>query len=78
MLKGGNDMPESLAAAYVKCPFFHKTDKLKITCEGPHDDCQCLNQIYKSNNGRDKQLKLYCQDQYEKCEIYRMLVEAKY
>lgn len=71
-------MPESLAAAYVKCPFFHKTDKLKITCEGYHDDCKCTNQIYINNKARDKQLELFCQDKYENCEIYRMIKEAKY
>lgn len=71
-------MSESMAAVYVKCPFFKKAEKMKITCEGPHDDCQCLNQIYKNNNARNKQLKIFCQNEYKKCEIYRMIEEAKY
>nr|DAF33449.1 MAG TPA: hypothetical protein [Caudoviricetes sp.] len=68
----------SYSEVNVKCPFFLRCDKQKISCEGPYDDCKCLNQIFKSTAGRNKQLEIFCNCNFEKCEIYRMICEAKY
>ena len=69
---------ENYAAVNVKCPFFKKTGKQEISCEGPYDGCDSVKQIYTNNSERNKQLKIFCECDYEKCEIYRMILSSKY
>jgi hypothetical protein len=58
----------------VRCPFFRSSGKRKITCEGITDDCTTtLN--FSSHEKRDIQCRVFCDDKYEYCEIYRMLRE---
>lgn len=68
----------SYSEVNVKCPFFLRCDKQKISCEGPYDGCKCLNLIFSKNSDRDKQMEIFCNSHYDKCEIYRMIYEAKY
>lgn len=67
------------AQADVQCPFFKFDDmKLKrIVCEGFVDKSSmaliyCLRRDYRT------QLEVFCCEHYKKCEIYRMLMAAKY
>lgn len=60
--------------ADVKCPFFLSSSKRTISCEGITDDCTTtLN--FSSREKRNAQLRIFCADKYEYCEIYRMLEE---
>lgn len=69
-------MPTMYEDVDVKCPFFRSSGKRKLTCEGITDDFTIsLNFIT-----RDKKClhcKIFCNEHFEKCEIYRML-EEKY
>ena len=63
----------------VQCPFF-KFDDLKrkrIVCEGIVDKSN-LALIYCRRKDYDTQLGVFCSEHYKKCEVYRMLMEAKY
>lgn len=71
-------MKQDYLAETIKCPFFQNLSKQKITCEGPYDDCVAISQVYQTNENRNKQVKLFCGGDFEKCEVYRMIVEAKY
>ncbi len=67
------------AQADVQCPFF-KFDEWKqkrIVCEGFVDDSS-LALIYCRRQDYDAQLTIFCCDHYKKCEVYRMLMAAKY
>ena len=63
----------------AQCPFF-KCDEAKtrrITCEGIVDK-STLALTYRRKRDFDTQLGVFCCEYYKKCEIYRMLMEAKY
>lgn len=62
----------------VQCPFYKYDDgKQRITCEGLVDNSS-LALIYHRKNDYEMQIDTFCCEHYRKCEIYRMLMEAKY
>ena len=62
----------------VQCPFYKFDDgKYRITCEGLVDDSS-LALIYHRKHDYQTQINVFCCNHYKKCEVYRMLVEAKY
>lgn len=65
--------------ADVQCPFY-KFDDCKgkrIICEGIVAE-STLTLTYYWKKGYEKQLGVFCCEHYKNCEIYRMLMEAKY
>ena len=69
---------ESYAQAYVNCPFYHRDDnRCQLTCEGILDG-STLCQNFRRKEDLQTQLRVFCCEYYKKCEIYRMLMEAKY
>lgn len=67
-------MPHGRIAALVKCPFFKKEEGIVITCEGIVDNSSIkLCFTYKAQ--KNLQSKTFCQKDYQKCEVYRMLME---
>ena len=68
----------SYTQVYVKCPFYHRDDaRSSITCEGFMDD-MIIKLQYRKKADLKQQLKVFCCEHYEKCEIYRAIMEAKY
>ena len=67
------------AQADVQCPFFKfdEDKKNRIVCEGIVDKSS-LALIYCRRKDYYAQLSVFCCEHYKKCEIYRMLMEAKY
>ena len=65
--------------ADAQCPFFkfHEEKKKRIVCEGFVDN-SCLALIYGRNRDCYTQLSVFCCEHYKKCEVYRMLMAAKY
>ena len=62
----------------VQCPFFKYDDgRSRITCEGVMDDTS-LAMIFHRREDYGIQIRVFCCEHYEKCEIYRMLMENKY
>ena len=61
--------------SFVRCPFFLRDDgKRRIVCEGIMDDSSiCL--TFRYDNLFKRQVETFCCKYYERCEIYRMLVE---
>lgn len=59
---------------YVRCPFFHCGDERKISCEGITDGCITTLEF---NSKEKKRLhrRIFCNERYTNCEIYRMLEE---
>ncbi len=63
----------------IKCPFFKNIKKgTTIICEGPYDGCTGISLSHETKGEMDKQRKLFCCDRYQNCEIYRMIMAAKY
>ena len=68
-----------MAQAEARCPFF-KFDEYKknrIVCEGLVEKSS-LALIYCRKTDYDTQLRVFCCEHYKKCEVYRMILEAKY
>lgn len=63
----------------AQCPFF-KSDvgtQRRILCEGIVDK-STLALSFNRKKDYETQLIVFCCEHYKKCEIYRMLMEAKY
>lgn len=62
----------------VQCPFYRYDDgKQRITCEGLVDNSS-LALIYQKRRDYETQISVFCCEHYKRCEVYRMLMEAKY
>lgn len=65
----------SYRQAYVQCPFYKFDDgKRRITCEGIIDDSS-LALIYHNRRDYETQIDVFCCMHYEKCEVYRLLID---
>ena len=65
----------SYRQVYVKCPFYKKDDgKRSITCEGLVDRSSILLQ-YILKKDFEMQMDVFCCQHFEKCEVYRVLME---
>lgn len=67
------------AQTYVQCPFFKfdVANQKRIVCEGFVDE-STLALIYCRKKDYITQLEVFCSEHYKKCEVYRMLMKAKY
>lgn len=62
----------------VKCPFYLKDNgKSRIRCEG-FADGSSMEWIFTRKPDYDMQITAFCCERYEKCEIYRALMQEKY
>lgn len=63
----------------AQCPFYRFDDfqRRRISCEGIVDK-STLALYFQRKRDYEKQLSVFCCEHYKKCEIYRMLMEAKY
>lgn len=60
---------------YVKCPFYRRDDgKANIVCEGCGESRSVV-LLYRYKSELLKQLQLFCCEHYQKCEIYRAIME---
>ena len=65
----------SYRQAYVQCPFYKFDDgKRRITCEGIIEDSS-LALIYHNKQDYETQIDVFCCEHYEKCEVYRLLID---
>lgn len=65
----------SFKQADVKCPFYKFDDgKRRITCEGIIEDSS-LALIYHKKVDYETQIDVFCCEYYEKCEVYKLLME---
>lgn len=69
----------SIGKADAQCPFYKFDDckNKRIVCEGIVDQ-STLALTYLNRDDYDMQLFVFCSEHYKNCEIYRMLMEAKY
>jgi hypothetical protein len=65
-------------AKNVQCPFYRASERKGgyIRCEGIAGARNVL-LIYRSERQRIKQMEIFCQNCYDRCEIYRAIVESK-
>ena len=65
--------------ADAQCPFYKFDDdrKRRIICEGLVDN-STLALTYRQREDYSTQLGVFCCEHFKKCEVYRMLMEAKY
>lgn len=64
-------------AAMVLCPFFRAHSKTQIGCEGMTDGMTII-LAFRDSEGLDTQERIFCRQHYERCEIYRAIMAAKY
>ena len=68
----------SYKQVHVKCPFYRRDDcQTKLTCEGIVDD-STLNWNFRRKEDMLQQMDIFCCAYFKNCEVYRMLMEAKY
>ena len=67
----------SMWCCKVECLFYKRIDKNSIICEGVAED-SCLITSFRFKKGMDQQMRIFCCEHYKNCEIYRMLMDAKY
>lgn len=62
----------------VRCPFYKSDDgRGRITCEGLIDQSS-LTLSYRQRGDYEIQIGVFCSGCYDRCEVYRMLMENKY
>lgn len=67
-------MPREYDCRYAQCPFFISSGKTNVLCEGITDDCT-INLKFKSARKRTSHRKIFCNDKYQYCEIYSILIK---
>ncbi len=60
------------------CPFARGETATSISCEGFIDDVAVLTAVYSSGRAKATQKRIFCDRDYQKCEVYRMIMDAKY
>ena len=70
-------MSTPFRSADVLCPFYRNEGNRALTCEGVAPGSVII-QRFRSNRGFEIQHETFCCKKYDFCEIYRMLMEAKY
>lgn len=63
-----------LGASRIICPFFRHHAPTQIGCEGITEHC-VINIVFDSKAARDQQEKIFCEDRFKWCEIYRAIAE---
>ena len=71
-------MKRTYAIAEVKCPFFKWVEGKTICCEGCYAGCKGIILDHDTKKDMEKQKFIFCSDNFEYCEVYRMICEAKY
>ena len=61
---------------YAKCPFYisDSSKNKRIVCEGITDGCRII-LAYRNSRKKEQQKRVFCDEAYQNCEIYRMLME---
>ena len=57
---------------FVKCPFYRLDQGSSVGCSGITDDSNITVRFH-TRAGLDTQMKVFCQKQYDHCEVFRML-----
>lgn len=69
-------MPRQYDNELAKCPFFLMSGKKDIVCEGIVAGCS-VKLMFVEERKRTRYRVRFCDTQYEKCELYKVL-ERKY
>ena len=64
----------SLWESQIGCPFYKNDEKLQIVCEGI-GEARSLILSFRYTQERNRQIRLFCAGCYEKCEVFRMIME---
>lgn len=68
----------SYIQADVGCPFYRYDDgRRTVACEGVTDG-SIISQRYRRRSDWECQVRTFCCEHWQKCEVYRMLMENKY
>lgn len=62
----------------VLCPMYIGDGPIEICCEGPFDLCPRVTLSFRNRNACEQHMTLFCDKDYCCCEVYRMVMEAKY
>jgi len=70
-------MPTNEASSSILCPFRRSHTGKTLCCEGPIDGCT-VTLTFTDPAQRVLHQKIFCRARYQCCEIFRMVMEAKY
>ena len=62
---------------YVVCPFFRGYTPTTLRCEG-FDDGVGTTSTFPNRARQTQHMEIFCYKHYEKCEVFRMVMDAKY
>lgn len=71
------DRPNTCMMRDCRCPFMEDMRGKCITCEGPMGDAS-VTLRFRTQLRMERHAETYCKQRYEYCEIYRMVMAAKY
>lgn len=71
-------MATSSRSKLVRCPFYRFDDgKISIGCEGVTGGSRLTLHFQKRQEWM-QQMQIFCECRYECCEVYRIIMEARY
>ena len=62
---------------FVNCPFFRNYSPDVIRCEGIMDGTG-ISISFRDKEDHRRHMSIFCEDHYKNCEIYRMVLDARY
>ena len=62
---------------YVECPFFRDYQDRIVRCEGIMDGTGLV-LTFRDREDHRRHMQVFCEDHYKNCEIYRMVMAARY
>lgn len=63
--------------AYIRCPFYRNYTNDTVRCEGIMDGT-AVALSFAEREDRCRHMDVFCQNKYKNCEIYRMVMDARY
>lgn len=67
-------MATNYESANIRCPFYKRNESRKIGCEGVEEGSQLVTE-YLTKERCKKKIRENCAGNYEKCEVYRMILQ---
>ena len=77
MARSDKDTSSTSGTSFTKCPFFKSHSKLTIVCEGVVPGTKSV-MNFSDGNIKDVQKDIFCDGNFECCEMFRSIMRYKY
>lgn len=73
----GRHSRDGYRQVFVQCPFYRNYSPDVIRCEGIMEGTG-ISISFRDREDRRRHMEVFCEDHYKNCEIYRMVMDARY